>query len=171
MIFGDPDTFAIECHHDPVANESRRVYGRIRLWVAGLTLGNINELTCWLNPIGSCLESVLNALALDPDPDVDLLDDCDAFAFLDQKLYLDDERTSAQINDDARRFARFHFLTNSGESFDHTKSFVVRSGDRVRVLFRDDHDKFHAGDVNYDVFKWVVESFFHWIDSERERAA
>lgn len=80
-------------------------------------------------------------------PALDGLDPDEAFRRLDNALYLDTGQSTEQVAEDARRFFRFDFLTNGGESFDHTKSFLVNLGDSVRLIFRDEADRLHSGDI------------------------
>ena len=59
-------------------------------------------------------------------PSLSLLDDRDAFEFLDRALYLDDDRSIDQVMADATRFSKFNFLTNGGNPLtEPNRSFTV----------------------------------------------
>lgn len=57
-----------------------------------------------------------------------------------------------QIVADARRYRRFDFLTNGGESFDHSKSFFVANAHKVRILFKMAEQHLVARRVDRSVF-------------------
>jgi hypothetical protein len=169
MIIGDTSSFAIECRHDPIPNESRRVYGRVRLWAEGRPiLGNIDEPDCWLDPIGGVLEDFTDRLSTLDDPAVSLLPDLDAFQILDRAIYVDDERSDNAISQDLERFSRFDFLTNHSEAFDRTKSFLV-GGDPLRLLVEAD-GTLRSARVAQANFVHVVQAFVAWLAEERKRA-
>ena len=122
---------------------------------------NVTELDLQiaLERLGSLQHPLLNDLA-----------PREAFDLLDRALYLDDGASSEQIEQDAARFSKFNFLTNGGESFDHSKSFVVDVGESVRVLFTDDKDSFHTADVPRMAFACVIRDFLKWLTDEGARA-
>lgn len=62
MLIGDPDTFAIECYHEPIPNEGRSVIGRMCVWASGKRLGDIDEPACMLNVTEVELSRVLAGL-------------------------------------------------------------------------------------------------------------
>src|SRR5262245_22342519 len=165
MLFGDAKDFAIECHHDPIPNDGRRVFGRMCIWVAGAAFGDLSEPACMLDVTAEHLRKTLQNLEQQADSDVVRLEDESAFDFLDRKLYRDDDRSNDEVAADAERFFRFDFLTNGGESFDRTKSFAIRSGDHVRILFMDyssSGQSFHAGRVKHQLIKDRVQEFVSW---------
>jgi hypothetical protein len=143
------------------------------MWVSGVALGDVTEPACVLDVTAVHLRGVLRNLEQSAEADLEQLGDRDAFDLLDQKLYGDDERSNDEIASDGKRFWRFDFLTNGGESFDRTKSFIIRLGDNARILFAEyigSELRFHAGHVNYALFKRRVEEFLNWLESERDRA-
>src|SRR5262245_23915345 len=101
MLIGDVKGFGIECYHDPFPNETRRVFGRMCLWVAGHRLGHIDESACMLNVTEGHLQDVLESLESLSDPALASLGDREAFDLLDRALYLDDERTDEKIAEDS----------------------------------------------------------------------
>lgn len=122
-----------------------------------------------LNVTEGHLQGVLARLDSLHDPALDGLNPDEAFRCLDNALYLDTGQSTEQVAEDARRFFRFDFLTNGGESFDHTKSFLVNLGDSVRLIFRDEADRLHSGDIPRGVFTEVIKEFLDWISDEGAR--
>jgi hypothetical protein len=170
MLIGEKETFAVECYHDPLPNEARRVFGRMCLWVGGNPLGDISEPACMLNVTEGHLQSLLHRLDALDDPAVGLLSDRDAFEFLDRALYRDDARSAEDIAADAARFFKFDLLTNGGESFDRTKSFIVGDGERLRVLFEDHERGFVSARVGRASFTLTVRGFLAWVSDEGKNA-
>src|SRR5215510_1588035 len=124
MLLGDKEGFALECYHEPLRNEHRRVFGRMCVWASGWQLGDISEPACMLNVAEGHLSRVVARIDSLDDPVLRQLNDRDAFDFLDRTLYVDDDRSGEQVARDAERFFKFDFLTNGGGSFDETKSFI-----------------------------------------------
>jgi hypothetical protein len=168
MFIGDPQTFAIECYHDPISNETRRVFGRMCIHSGGNVLGDITEPACMLNVTESHLESVMGTLSLLDDPTLSNKNDLEMFELLDRSLYRGDNRTNAEVAMDAKRYRKFDFLTNGGGSFDDTKSFIIHSGDHVRILFTGRDDKLQSIRVHTDVFRKVMGDFLKWLKKEGE---
>jgi len=166
MLIGDPRTFAIECHHEPEGHH-RNVFGRMCIHAAGKVLGDIAEPVCMLDVTAKHLKDTLLHLSRLDDPALSTLSDADAFNFLDRTLYLDDTRSDAELARDTERYYVFDFLTNGGESFDRTKSFVARSGRQIRLLFTDEADQFHSAHVPLALFEATISAFLSWIEHER----
>ena len=170
MLIGDKESFAIECHHEPLPNESRRVFGRMCVWAQGHRLGDIDEPACMLNVTEGHLQSLLLRLDSLDDSALRGLDDRDAFVLLDRAIYAGDERSTEEVTHDAERFFKFDFLTNGGESFDRTKSFSVANGDRLRILFTNEKDEFVSAQVGRASFMLTVRGFLAWVAEEGGRA-
>lgn len=170
MLIGDTATFAVECYHEPLPNETRRVFGRMCIWAGGHALGDINEPACMLNVTEGFLERFLQRIGSLRDPALSELSDRDAFDFLNRALYLDDDRSDEQISIDARRFSKFDFLTNGGESFDCSKSFVTEEDGYLRVLFEDDTEGFASARVPCDAFESAIRGFLAWVAKEGANA-
>jgi hypothetical protein len=101
------------------------------------------------------------------DAELSGLDDRQAFELLDHKLYLGTESSLDDVDRNTARFSRFDSLTNQGESFDRTKSFIVRDGHVVRILFVYEESGFHSGRVPIRDFTSICAEFLAWIESER----
>lgn len=166
MLIGNTHIFGIECHHEPIPNETKRVFGRMCIFASNQVLGSIDEPACMLNVTEGHLSDVIRQLPSLKDETLENLTDLEAFNFLDHALYMDDDRSDLEVQQDAERYSKFDFLTNGGESFDGTKSFIVASGSNVRLLFTDAADIFYSALVPHDEFVKVVTAFFVWIDDE-----
>lgn len=166
MLIGDPSSFAIEAYREPIPNSSSRVFGRMCIYANDAALGDINEPTCMLNVTEGHLIAILARLDDLEDEDINLLSDRETFDFLDRALYLDDDRTLQEVQSDAARYFKFDFLTNGGESFDRTKSFIAKSGDTLRLLFTDESDTFRVARVPQREFRDCVTDFLEWINRE-----
>ena len=100
--------------------------GRMCIHLFNKSFGDINEEYCALFGQYSELDDKVNNLDL-LENDFRLNNDFDVYNFLDNKLYTlneGDERTYEQIIEDSKPFWKFDFMTNSGESFDNSKSFI-----------------------------------------------
>jgi hypothetical protein len=166
MIIGSRQLFGIECHHEPLSNGSKQVFGRMCVFVGGNILGDIDEPACMLNVTQAHLSRIIFRL-----PQLDCekfknLSDRDAFDFLNRTLYLENERSNNEIQRDIERYSKFVFLTNGGESFDGTKSFIIVSGEHIRLLFIDLEGNFYASHVPKDTFLLVTNAFLTWMDGE-----
>jgi len=140
------------------------------LWIEGRRLGDIDEPACMLNVTEGHLQGLLARLGSLEDPALRGLTDREAFEFLDRALYLDDDRSSEQVSADAERFFKFDLLTNGGESFDHTKSYVIADAERLRIMFEDDRQGFSSGRVGRAEFVLVVRGFLSWVADEGKNA-
>ena len=123
-----------------------------------------------LNVTEGHLQDLLNRFESLDDPVLSGLADRDAYDFLNRVLYLDDDRSNKQVSKDAERFLKFDLLTNGGESFDRTKSFIVADGDRLRLLFQDDERGFVSAHVGRSTFVLTVRGFLAWVADEGRNA-
>jgi len=140
------------------------------VWAGGHCLGDITEPGCMLNVTEGKLQSLLKRMDSLEDPALCDRADRDAFEFLDHALYLDNGQSFEQVQADSCRFRKFDFLTNGGESFDRTKSFVIADGDRVRLLFKDDRRGFASAHIDRDIFVRTIQGFLAWVAEEGKNA-
>jgi len=143
MIFGSTETFAIEAMTEEGLALPSTVWGRMRVWCQGISIGDFSNKNCGL-PYSHFLdlEETLSSLWL---PKFEGMFALNLWNHLDGLIYgyhgdveLDDARTSEEIRSDYLRYAKFNFLTNWGEMFDRGgKSFIfcTPTGE-VRVLNR-----------------------------------
>ena len=129
-------------------------------------LGNIDEPACMLNVTEGFFVDLLPAIQNLENRELSEMPDVEAFKLLDNAVYLDDDRSSEQLASDAAKYSKFDFLTNGGESFDGTKSFIHRVGDVIRILFTDESDRFHSIHVEREEFEKVITQFLCWLEKE-----
>jgi len=162
MIIGTKNIFAIEWYHEPIGEKDHLVFGRMCLWINNAVLGDINNKMCALSVSRVHLVHKQNVSNQNIDSHLNGLSDWECFDYLNQKLYLDESRTDEQISDDAKTYSKFDFLTNGGESFDHTKSFIVSDKGVIRILWTDRHRVFHSGDVDASEYYRVINPWISW---------
>lgn len=163
--FGNPSIFAFVCIHETIPNDRGHVYGRMCIRSNEKVLGDFDEPACMLNVTAAHLEAVIRRL---PELENDMFvakDDLSVWQRIDKALYLDDDRSSEEIAADANLFFKFDFLTNGGESFDDSKSFVLREGSRVRILFVQGNAALSCISVHIDLFEETVREFLEWIST------
>lgn len=163
---GDRSVFQIQCVHEPFPGSEGYVFGRMCLRFEDDILGDFNEPACMLNVTAGHFEDALASLAESDEPDLSSLTDEQLWERLDSALYGDDNRTIEQIVADASRYRRFDFLTNGGESFDHSKSFFVADAHEVRVLFKSDDQPVRVRRIARNVFVETLQAWLQWLDFE-----
>ncbi len=171
MLFGQREDFAIECYHDPIANEAGSVFGRICVWANNVQLGNVNEPACILGTLQSHFSKLLAELPLLRDAELENLADAAALEFLDRAIYGDDARTLKQIQADAARYSKFVFLTNWSEAFDGTKAFLLKSPAGFRILFRLHNGECGSASVTRSGLVSATQEFLRWMVVETPRGS
>ena len=169
MQFGRLSEFAIECLHEPIPNESGQVFGRMCLWIESERVGDFDEPACMLNVTAVRLQQALRKLPDIEEPTFVRLADAEVFRVLDDALYQDRGQTSAQVVADSTRYWKYDFLTNGGESFDKTKSFICVDGEGVRLIFEQlegSASRIIGGRVPATEFTRVVSEFLQWIEAQ-----
>jgi hypothetical protein len=173
MRFGDAADFAIEAELEPGLAPPSAVWGRMCVWAGGAALGDLNKPRCGLWEAAVEFRWLSGHLADLWDETFDGLDDRAITDRLDALLYgyvggveADDHRTIDEVNRDAERFSKFNFLTNWGEQFDGSKSFIVcPPGGPVRVLSRHLPARMNGvAVVARKRFRGAVEDFLRWFD-------
>src|SRR5687767_15318563 len=114
MLFGDPNSFAVEIHHEPGAPKWKG-FGRMCLHMQGVTIGNPLEAHCSLFHAVDRIAEVATNLAEQWDERFTERTGEEIFAWLDAILY------SGEIEASEDEVDRFDFLTNTGEQFDGFK--------------------------------------------------
>lgn len=128
-------------------------------------LGDFYEPACMLNVTASHLQGVLERLPKFASDAFQGESDASIWETIDKAIYQGDDRSTEEIVADSDRYSRYDFLTNGGESFDNSKSFIVRDGDKVRLLFKIDDAALDSITVDGETFYTVVRGFLDWIDS------
>jgi hypothetical protein len=164
MVFGNPQDFAIEAVSDAgPASPIGTVWGHMRLWCRGLSIGDFDERHSGLSHAQASLTELCGALDALESASLSLLDDQAAWEFLERKLYVDDARSDAQVAGDATWWRRFAFLTNWGEPFDGYAGFIFRqSPASLRIVARCPDNEMVGLTVTVSAFREAVEAFEHW---------
>jgi hypothetical protein len=159
MRFGEPSEFAVEAYHEPSGVEWLG-FGRMCLYVEGTALGNLLDEHCSLFHAVDRFREVSSCAGELWDISFAGLSHAQMFALLDDALYTGTESR-------CERYGRFDFLTNTGEQFDGSKTFIVCSPDRqVHILWRSPDDRFGASTVGIGYFRAVAEAFVSWFDEQ-----
>lgn len=169
-MIGEHSAFQIQTVHEPFPESEGRVFGRVCLRFDDEVLGDFDEPACMLNVRSGHFEDALMWLNEHDEPDLFSLTDEQLWIWLDTALYGDDDRTTEQIVADARRYRRFDFLTNGGESFNHSKSYFMAYGHEVRILFKMHDQPMVARRVARSVFVETLRAWLTWFEGERARS-
>ncbi len=160
MIFGDPKDFAIEAYHEPSGSQYGG-FGRMCIHIQGMSLGDIRDNHCSLvhatdriREVAADFESLWHASFAG-------LSDADVFGLIDREIYTGDASESGPSYDAS------DFLTNTGEMFDGTKTFIIfRPPDRIHILFRLRDDTFGAASCSVQSFRGVADAFVSWFEEQ-----
>lgn len=145
MLFGTTETFAIEAISESELVAPSAVWGRMRIWCEGYSIGDFTEECCALYPAYLGFKNIAVMLPTLWDEEFYGLDDVDLCNKLDGLLYgyhgempLEDNRSLEECEYDWNVYGRFNFLTNWGEQFDRGgKSFIFcQPNGTVRILNR-----------------------------------
>ncbi len=179
MLIGDPTDFAIEVMSEPHLVAPSAVWGRMRIHVGDLKLGDFSDAHCALDPSYRHFESLtcdhvplwdnsFNGLTLEQIHDL-----------VRHAIYGDDDRTISAVRNDARRYGRYDFLTNWGEQFDGYASVIVqRDWNTVTVMHKPSQDgpphrrlggDFLIADCTYAGFIGAANQLVRWFDAETKR--
>jgi hypothetical protein len=158
---GDRAVFQIQYVHEPFPGSEGYIFGRMCFRFGADVLGDFDEPACMLNVTARHVEDVLTSLGDSDDPELCALTDEQLWEQLDSALYRDDSRTIEQIVADATRYGRFNFLTNGGESFDHSTSFFVGCAHEVRVLFKSDDQPVIVRRIDRRAFVETLQAWLH----------
>lgn len=159
MNFGLPTEFGIEVYHEPYGPEWMG-FGRMCIHIQGVQIGDLYQNHCSLfhatdqiRKFCTCLESLWEESFAG-------LTDIQIFAALDDALYLGEESKW-------ERYGRFDFLTNTGEQFDCSKTFLFcRPEKRVHILYRLRDDSRGSGSCSAECFRSVAKAYLTWFDDQ-----
>jgi hypothetical protein len=160
MTFGDPMDFAIEAYHEP-SGPQYAGFGRICLHVQGLVLGDIRDNHCSLFNATDRIREVATDFGSLWDESFTGLSDAEVFALIDRELYSD------QGSEDGQRFWVCDFLTNTGEMFDDSKTFIVfRAPDRMHILYCLRDDTLGSASCSATTFRRVADAYVNWFEEQ-----
>ncbi|MEO6184380.1 MAG: hypothetical protein ABIP71_15005 [Verrucomicrobiota bacterium] len=165
MLFGNPADFAIEAYHEP-SGSSWTGFGRMCIYAKKIRLGHIDENHCSLFHAADRLREAVNEIKILWDESFNGLSDKETFDFLDRVLYLNSERSPESIQADWERFGRFNFLTNTGEQFDDSKTFIACRNGLVHVFYQLRNNKFGSVSFSVKSFHDAIEPFLYWFDTQ-----
>ena len=177
MIFGNKDIYAIEVYHQPIDNNSFYMCGKMCIYLHKKILGDINNEYCHLFVTYDALKKKIQNLN-ELECDFNLSNDADIFNFLDKKLYIldeDDVRTHEQICNDMEPYIKFDFMTNAGETFDRTKSFIYMcKNKRIHIMYQTywynenignfENDEIICTELDKETFLVVTKNFTKWYE-------
>jgi hypothetical protein len=170
MLFGSVSDFAIQAEVEPELTPPSAVWGRMCVWCRGIALGDIEDTHCSLYLAACSFKWVAGHLDELWDERLVGLDDINALAFLDAAYYGDDDRTTAQLAEDARRYGKFNFLTNWGEQFDGVKAFLICSPEgSLRIVYQLLDGTRGSAEVTKAGFVAAAKAFVHWFGEQSER--
>jgi len=174
MIFGNKNIYAIEVYHQPQDNDYFYMCGRMCVYLYNKAFGDINDELCHLFGVYDTLRSKIEKLT-ELKHDFDLNNDFDIFNFLDDKLYIDMNRTLDEMRFDSKLYKKFDFMTNMGEMFDRTKSFVyMDKNKKIHILFQihkynENTKTFEDGEIicnelDKRIFEDITNDFIKWYE-------
>jgi hypothetical protein len=160
MTFGDTTDFAIEAYHEPYGPQYGG-FGRMCLYVQGVCLGNIRDNHCSLFHATDRIREVADHFESLWDDSFAGLSDAEVFALIDREIYTDEASESGPS------YAACDFLTNTGEMFDGTKTFIIfRPPDRIHILFRLRDDTFGSASCSVQTFRRVADAYVSWFEEQ-----
>ena len=124
MIFGNPTDFAIEAYHEP-ASPKFLGFGRMCIHVQGAVLGDLGEDHCSLFDAVGRFRELANNIETQWDKRFSDLSDTEVFGDLDSALFQDHGQPIEKMKAHWSVLGKYVFLTNSGEQFDDSKTFII----------------------------------------------
>jgi hypothetical protein len=177
MLFGNKATFAIEAVIEPGLQPPSTSWGRMRIWCADVSIGNIEEEHCGLDNAFDEFRSLVTKLDGLWSDEFEGMTDLELWNLLDGLLFgyhgdveIDDDRTLEQMDADSSKYGKFVFLTNWGEPFDNGgKSFLFHHPEgRVKILNR--RLPFGKGislSTSKEAFCSAIQEAASWFDQQR----
>ncbi|MCL1994006.1 MAG: immunity 42 family protein [Spirochaetes bacterium] len=171
MMFGNRNIYAIEVYHQPLDSSTFFMCGKMCIYLYAKPFGDIDNEYCHLYPAYDTLKNKISNL-LELKYDFNLNNDFDIFNFLDDKLYNlheEDERTYEQICNDMNPYLKFDFMTNAGETFDRTKSFIYMSKNKkIHIMYQNigdsENDEIICNELDKDIFENTTRGFLKWYE-------
>jgi hypothetical protein len=166
MIFGTKNIYAIEVYHKPLDDSSFYMTGRLCIHLFNKSFGDINEKDCALyEPYITLVEKIKNINILEYN--FKLNNDFDIFNFLDEKLYVGEKRPREQIYRDLDLYNKFDFMTNMGEMFNCSKSFLYMDCKKmIHILYQihDEKDEIICNNIDKILFENISNDFIKWYE-------
>lgn len=160
MIFGDPEDFAIEAYHEP-SGPQYGGFGRMCIHVQGVSIGNIRDNHCSLFHATQRVREVATDFESLWHDSFAGLSDAEVFGLIDREIY------TGEVSESGPGYAACDFLTNTGEMFDGTKTFIIfRPPDRIHILFRLRDGTFGSASCSVPTFRRVADVYVHWFEEQ-----
>ena len=160
MTFGDPKDFAIEAYHEPSGLRWGGC-GRMCIYIQGVCLGDIRDNHCSLSQATNRIRKVAADFESLSDASFSALSDEEVFALIDREIY------AGEASESKPSYAACDFLTNAGEMFDGTKTFIIfRPPDRVHIFFRLGDDSFGSGSCSVQTYRGVADAYASWFEEQ-----
>lgn len=164
MIFGDPNSFAIEALTEPSpdypAIVGKSLAGRIRCFVGGEELGDFNEPCCVFGGVSDHLAYLCSAQARIWHHSLVALAAPDQFQLLDNLIYGESSpslQLSSAVGDTI-------FLTNLSEAFDGLKAFIIRPPGWQLVVLVERDELIRSFQIPIADFQLASRSFANWLE-------
>jgi hypothetical protein len=160
MIFGDPKDFAIEAYHEPSGPQYGGC-GRLCLHIQSVCLGDIRDNHCSLFHATDRIREVTADFESLGDASFASLSDAEVFALIDREIY------AGEAQEGRPSYAACDFLTNTGEMFDGTKTFIIfRPPDRLHILFQLRDDTFGSSSCGVPTFRRAAGAYVRWFEEQ-----
>ncbi|MFN0080472.1 MAG: hypothetical protein ACKVY0_28735 [Prosthecobacter sp.] len=160
MIFGDTNDFAIEVYHEPFGPQWGG-FGRLCIHTQGMCLGDIRDNHCSLFDVTDRFRELAGIIHSLWDISFAGLSDAEVFGLIDRELYTGEASASVPS------YASFDFLTNTGEIFDGTKTFIVcQPPGYVHIMFRLRDDTLGSASCSVQSFRSVADAYVRWFDEQ-----
>lgn len=160
MIFGDPKDFAIEAYHEPYGPQYGG-FGRMCIHIQGVCLGDIRDNHCSLFHATDRIREVAADFESLGHASFAVLSDAEVFALIDSEMY------TGEASESEPSYAACDFLTNTGEMFDGTKTFIIfRPPNRIHIPFRLRDDTFGSASCSVPIFRRVANAYVSWFEEK-----
>jgi len=173
-IHGNPDDFAIEVMTEPHLVSPSAIWGRMCIHIGDLTLGDFAERHCALYSSYRHFESLSREMTPLWDTSFNGLTLEQIHDTVRDAIYGD-----AWTSGNAKRYARYDFLTNWGEHFDWYASVIAQPPwNTVTIMYRPSSDAperrrvtgdFLSAKCTFDGFRDAATRFVEWFDAETKR--
>jgi hypothetical protein len=168
MIIGNTNDFAVEIYHEP-SSPKYLGFGRMCVYGQGKRIGNIEEQHCSLFHAVDRITELAATIHSISDERFTQHTDEEIFAWLDAILF------SGDISDKDEVVHRFIFLTNTGEQFDDSKTFIVcfPKSNLIKIIYKElnqqDKNIVRSVKFNMNTFQAVSANLRQWFNSQIQK--
>jgi hypothetical protein len=179
MLFGTKETFAIEAMSEPDLKPPSAVWGRMRIWCQGVSIGDFSDPCCSLYVSYANFKDLNTNFPRLWKAEFAGMSDSMLLNRLDELLYgyhgdmaIENGRSCQESLRDAQEYGMFNFLTNWGEQFDRSeKAFIFcPPGQPVRILTRGLPSRYGlALEAPVSQVSHAIALFLQWFEAEASR--